>query len=247
MTRRVFAYGHSEKGNFRSRNEDCFGICYREDGSFLAVVCDGVGGEKGGEIVSNVAVQLLKSRFLSATQIDTVSSAEAFFRHFIVEIHNLLQEFTSTSTELSKMASTIIAIIIHPQFQVFLNVGDCHLYGFRGQLRLLNQVHTFANALAEDGIETDLQPSQYHHMLTSVIGAEMLTEKVEIQEITEPFTRFLLCSDGVYNYLSDERLREIMGADLSVHAQADLIIEEALQADSRDNLTAIVLEVICVS
>lgn len=202
-------------------------------------VADGMGGHKAGDIASLMAVSLLR-RFLGGLK----PSAENL-RRGIWEANLMIYEEQLYREDLSGMGTTLTAIW-EDKRRVFLgHVGDSRCYRLRdGELEQMSQDHSMVGELVRDGVITpeEARVHPYRNIITRALGAaeDVTVDVTEMDRRTGD--RFLICSDGLYEYASDDQLRRIlMGNDLE--EAADALLRLALEGGGRDNISLVIAEV----
>jgi serine/threonine protein phosphatase PrpC len=247
----VRAAGRTTVGR-RQNNQDA--LLVRPDLGVFAVA-DGMGGYEGGEIASTTTIDTLEALYeLHRGDGDCtwphVPDAELSLeaQRAIVAV-GLAHRAVRAKREgaLAQMGSTIVLATREGRHLVIAHAGDSRAYRVRrGVLTQLTRDHSFLNELEahrpltkEDRARME---GQFGHVITKAIGnGEALVPSVA--ELTlEAGDRYLLCSDGLSGWLSDEELVET----LSLHAPetaAEVLVARAYDAGSNDNVTAVVLAV----
>ncbi len=218
----------------RPGNEDFGGVWLgtedeRRSHGMLAILADGVGGAAGGRIAAETAVAEFADGFFSLAPATSVSAGAA---QLLDTANRWIHGQGRNNTLLAGMATTFTALIVRGQDIHLVHVGDTRAYLLRqGQLRQLTADHV-------------VDARDFRHVLTRAIGAE---GTVRIDYAAEPAAvgdRLLLCSDGVHDPLSDHALAQILGRNDGAEALAQTIVDAALAADTRDNATAIVIDIL---
>ena len=191
----------------------------------VAVVCDGVGSsEHGAEAAKRTAqflVQSLKNRPRSW-------SMEKSIRHFIESINRILYRESIEQYERPEMVTTLALAVIEGDRLYGANVGDSRIYLLRdGTLAQLSSDH----AMDEEGME---------NVLTAAIGLDEHIEPFFFENNLLAGDRILLCSDGLYNELSDDELIKGMGVSASHLVKA---ASKKHRDDLPDDTTAVLLEI----
>jgi serine/threonine protein phosphatase PrpC len=230
----------SDIGLLREGNEDS-GYA----GPRLLVLADGMGGHAAGEVASSVAVAMLASLDDDSPGpdiLDRLSSA-------VHEANNHLRDMVLGDPDLEGMGTTLTALLRAGSRFGLVHIGDSRCYLLRGdQLQQITKDHTFVQTLVDDGRITAEEAS--HHPQRNVIvraldGREDVELDLSIRE-AKVGDRYLLCSDGLSDVLSEETLRDTLaGADSPDHA-AEQLVELALRGGGPDNITAIVADVVDV-
>ncbi|MGH8582305.1 MAG: PP2C family protein-serine/threonine phosphatase [Gammaproteobacteria bacterium] len=212
---RIEAGVASDVGCERTENEDRMVYFEPEDPvqrarqGACAVLADGMGGHMGGAYASRVAVD----RVLSAYYAQAGDRVAALRRAFVVandEIHRL----SFSSDEYKGMGATCTACLFDASTAYCAHVGDTRLYLIRGgELRLMTEDHSMVGEMVKAGILTREQARRHpdRHRVSRSLG---LRPEVEIYSWQEPLALcagdcFVLCSDGLYDPLVDDEIREL--------------------------------------
>ena len=233
----------------RTNNEDSVKILFTSSSAtYLAVVADGMGGHAKGEIASQIAVDTFCMNYINNTKNQSRDIARAL-RISMFESNAIVFQHAQNHVKYRGMGTTLCSLVIDHGACAFTWVGDSRLYHMYGnQLTQLTSDDTVVNKMVEQGILTPEQAQRHQdaHILTQAVGTH-----AEIQEIhTKHFYRscrpgdvFLLTSDGVHGVLSTVQIKQALQADKSLSACHQLI-EQAKQANSMDNLSAIVIKIL---
>lgn len=238
------AFGKSDIGKARDMNQDSFYISSPEDKIQLFIVADGMGGYKGGEIASKLAVETSKNYIKN--NFDLIEYNRESILNLIksaIEYANMvIYEKSREIPELENMGTTIdICLII--QNKVYIgHVGDSRVYRKRNQFfRRLTTDHSYVQKLVSDGTIT--KEEAYHHpkknMLIKALGCATY---VEPDVMVKGFLKddiLLMCSDGLTNMLRDEKIVEIINENPIV--ACDRLINEANENGGLDNITAVII------
>ncbi len=232
----------------RKRNEDAY-VLDAELGLFA--VADGMGGYAGGAEASNLAVTALAEFWgVSADPENTwpyaFDRALSFQENRIDAAVRLANRriCERRTGELAHMGSTVAALILRPSAAIVAHLGDSRVYRLRaGELRQLTRDHSLYEQLLATG--ADLPPLEqfaYANVVTRALGAAE-HDRPELQTLDlQDGDRYLLCSDGLSGVLGPAELAAML-AGLPIEAAAERLVEAAYAAGSRDNITAIVVQV----
>ena len=226
--------GRTDIGRLRENNEDVIVSSDR-----LALVADGMGGHPGGEIAANVAAGVIPAVFMGQSE----DALEAAVRAANWAIRD--QAFGQSGFE--GMGTTICAagLLASGQLAV-VSVGDSRAYLWHeGALSRLTKDHSVTAELIERGElqEEDAAQHPYYGILTRALG---VAPDVEIDRLTvavEKGDRVLLCSDGLFNELSDDEIANAVENARDLSAIVDTLIERANAQGGRDNISIVVAEV----
>ena len=186
----------------RSANQDSVGI-FSQGSWRCLVVADGLGGHRGGEIASKLAVETVEKAFRESP----VLSAKAV-QSYIRAANRAVHEEASRSSELSSMRTTIVVALVGEQHVIIGHVGDSRGYLLRrDQATVRTKDHSVPQALVNAG-ELEDDQIRFHedrNRLIKVLGSEPdITPTVWPEaERLGPKDALLLCSDGFWEWLSD--------------------------------------------
>ena len=248
---RFNTYGITDIGKFRKNNEDAIiiGESISTDGvvetemspPFFAAVCDGVGGEKSGEIASYLTLEkLMMTTYSKVTELKTR----------VFGIHDELIEYGREHPESFNMQTTLCLVAFDAENNIScINVGDSRAYIFKsGRLKQISTDQSLSQFLNEIGrtkiFEND--NDKIKHVIISSLGNSKQYPMVDLTNIPEKLDlgdTLMLCSDGVSDNLSVEAIRGILKSSKAISIKAKNLIDMAIQNGSRDNLSIILIEV----
>ena len=229
----------SDVGRVRTVNED---LAF--EGLTLFAVADGMGGHVGGEIAAQVAIDTLKGEFARTTSVDGLAAA-------VHEANRAVWERGRTDPDLRGMGTTLTAAALVATDQgdrlVIANVGDSRTYQLHGdELIQVSTDHSVAEELVARGelSEEEAAVHPHRHILTRVLGVGPSVD-VDIWEVVpEEGDRFLLCSDGLTNEVSSDRIANVLTGSRDPQEAADSLVAMANKAGGSDNITVVVLDVV---
>jgi protein phosphatase len=251
------ASGHTEKGSFRTSNEDCFAI---DERIALCLVADGMGGHNAGEVAARLAVQTVLEfiraqhhLFAKGSPLDSItwpygfdpqlSDAGNCLRTAVHVANARIVEASQGNAEYSGMGTTLIAAFVWDGRLTLAHAGDsrCYLLAHDG-LRLLTRDDSWAEVLLQAEGPIDPAVVQHHPMrnaLTNVVGTrpDLLVHVAEVP--LSGNERLLLSTDGVHGILDDEWITRLLRTD-DLRQAAVGLVDAALSRGSRDNCTAVV-------
>jgi serine/threonine protein phosphatase PrpC len=230
----------SHRGTARDTNEDACGTYLESPTCALAVVADGVSGYEGGEIASETAVDVTIRAFRESPPAwGPLKRIHRAVQQANIEIHDR----ALVVTELRRMSTTLTAAVVHDGILHAAHVGDSRLYLIRdGSIVQKTKDHTVAADRTRLGLSMRPKGHPDRSILTRSLGTELIAA---IDRITFPLVRgdvLLVCSDGLYNVLDDDELRDhVAGRDAQDACGA--LIGAANARGTPDNLTVAVLNV----
>ncbi len=239
--------GNTDTGSIRSVNQDSYYI--DPEGRFF-IVADGMGGHAGGEEASKIATEVIKTYLVSHWQ-DTIESPQLLEDAFI-QANQAIIDDQEKHPERSDMGTTAVVAIFREQKPWCANVGDSRLYRLRGQeLAQITEDQTWvAEAVRKNALT--LEQARVHpwrHVLSQCLGREDMGRVDLLSLDVQPGDRLLLCSDGLTEELSDERIASIFEvtpilsySDACI-AIAEKLVNAAKEEGGRDNITVIIVAV----
>lgn len=206
------------------------------------VVADGMGGHRGGEIASRIAVRTVLAFYTADASGDR---SQALARAFHEANQTIIQEAVADST-LFGMGTTCTAIALHAGRAYIAHVGDSRCYMLRrGKIRQVTSDHSIVGEMVRSGIisDEDARTHPKRNVITRSLGAQVdvAAETPESIELERGDT-FLLCSDGLTTYLSDIDLSVVLATNPPEEACKKLV-KMANEQGGRDNITAQVVSV----
>ena len=244
-------YGLSSHIGQRSYNQDAVLVTtapmpLNGKGSLFAVA-DGMGGHPGGDYASRMACDGLNSYY--EPKIKEKRNQAEISRHLtegIIRIDRWIRLKGLKNRKLEDMGTTLSCLVITNTHSVIAHVGDSRIYRLRkGHLTCLTVDHTFVQDMIFEG-EVDPGKAHLHplrHMLTRAVGTgETLTLVDSRIDPLKTKDCFLLCTDGLYNKLTDTCILDLLSNPSTASETAAKLVKRALQNGARDNITAIVIK-----
>ena len=192
----------------------------------IAIVCDGVGSADAGAEAAKRVTNYLMNNFKIRPK---TWSIEKSIKSFIESINSILYKESQINYERSELVTTLAMVVIEGNRLYGANVGDSRVYLYRD--KKLNQLSN-DHAMEEEG---------YENVLTQAMGISEEVEPYYFENIVEKNDKILLCSDGLYNVLDEETIKEnIANGARALVKKASKLTEDNLP----DDTTAVVLEIL---
>jgi serine/threonine protein phosphatase PrpC len=234
----------SNVGCVRQNNQDRADFRQDLNGLILAMVADGMGGHQAGEIASELTVNII------AQQLQHLSADmdEEECRYAILEaIHKANQQVYDKSQEnhdYSGMGTTVVLVLASSEWVQVAHIGDsrCYLVSF-STIDCLTSDHSLVNELVRKG-QISLSEAEMHpqrNVLLRALGTDEFVEVDVHRHFWQVGDQLLLCSDGLTNMVSEERIHQILVSSLLIEEKAETLIAEALEAGGEDNVTVVIL------
>jgi serine/threonine protein phosphatase PrpC len=239
---KVVTSGETDVGMVRTANQDAFGE-FRSTERPLCVlfVADGMGGHRGGEVASRIAVESVGESLEGSESAD----GEILVKALEVANHKVF-EASCEDAELAGMGTTGVALALTGDPSTFVaHVGDSRAYRIRDkQLELLTADHSVVGELVRRGQLTP-EEARVHPQSNEILRSIGTQPEVEV-ELTpveaRPGDRFLLCSDGLSGMLPDDRIAEVLDEE-SPDAAVRRLIDLANEAGGTDNITVQIADI----
>ena len=229
--------GFSSKTGPRKDNQDFAGAVFGAElpeprQEVVAAIADGIGGAKGGRIAAETAVRGFLDGFCDLPETMEVQRAGS---RIISALNGWINTMGHQDPELAGMGCTLTALVLRGRVAHLLHVGDTRAYRLSGdRMTCLTIDH-----VRQDGTGRS-------HTLTRALGVEA---EVRLDYAAQPIglhDRFLLCSDGVHGFLTEQSIVDILRERSAPEDTAGALVAAALQSGSTDNCTALVLDVVAL-
>jgi serine/threonine protein phosphatase PrpC len=232
----------TDVGMRREENQDSFGVIKRS-GFQAFFVADGMGGAQGGATASRMAISTLQE----ALGADDVRISVAFIANAIQSTNQRIFEKGSTDPAYAGMGTTLVGLVFTSEGAISVNVGDSRAYRVRHQnIEQISKDHTLVSELIESGTiaAQDAQGHPVSHMLTRSLGPvpEVEVECHLLPELPENGDIYILCSDGLYNYVPAQEMLAVVRQNALDDAN-QILINLANQRGGGDNITVLVIAV----
>ena len=243
-------------GKVRDHNEDAHFID-ADLGVFL--VCDGMGGHAAGEVASELAIEAIRREWASQAMREVVDhwlergTPEAkkqvleAIRDGVLAAHDSILTEADRDATKSGMGTTLVGAVIVGGELVFAHAGDSRAYLVRDGISMqLTEDHTLLARLLAAGIDVDVsgEGSRFRSMLTNALG---IGDEVKVSVFVVPLAdgdRFLLCSDGISEYVPEKEVGDVLNKHPSPGRAAQQLVDLALERGGGDNATAVVVRVL---
>ena len=239
MVTRSKSVAVSHVGKVRANNQDS-GYC----GEHLFIVADGMGGHAGGDVASAVALTHIIG---IDKKFATAQAAEKALHGAFTTANRLLAEMVFEHTELTGMGTTVSAVVVVKDELVIAHIGDSRIYHLRGgELTRVTADHTFVQRLVDSGRITEEEAAVHprRSVLMRVLGDVDATPEIDTAILaTLPGDRWLLCSDGLSSYVTEEKIRSALVLPGGLEKISERLVKEALDQGAPDNVTVVLVDI----
>lgn len=240
-------YSISDIGKIREKNEDaCMESCFvNSEGEkvLVIVVADGMGGHKAGDVASNEVIKAFKDKIENGNFVNS----EILLKESIHQANRKILDISSTEEKMKGMGTTCTAMVITDDKSFIAHVGDSRAYLIRKKIiSRLTTDHTVAEQMVSNGMmsekEAETSPKKNILMRALGINSDLKVDippplKIKNEDI------FLLCSDGLIEYLSEEELLKISCSD-DPESACRKMVDLANGRGGKDNITVIITKAV---
>ena len=232
----------SDVGKTRDINEDYFGSFNGSFGSLL-LVCDGMGGHKGGEIASRLAVETISNYFEKLN--DNYNISEVINKSLEAANTSIILKAKENS-DLTDMGSTVVLVLIKDELVYYTSLGDSRIYKIRdGAIHQITKDNSLVQQMVDSNIITEDEAKV--HPKKNVITKALGTNDELEQEYYEPFKliendKLILCSDGLTAHVDEEEIFQLSENNPPQQA-AQKLVELANERGGTDNITVQIVAV----
>lgn len=237
---RFEVWAQTDVGLKREINQDAILV---DHDSNLFIVADGMGGHKGGEVASALAVEAAQETIAKRRVEPKLSARKAIaeaYREASARIH---RKSTHESPELMGMGTTMVMFWEHRGRIYIGNVGDSRAYLFRKpQLWQLTEDHSLINEQVRAGVISEAEAPHVigRNVITRSVGFEKDVVVDILEREPEGDEYYLLCSDGLSGLVMGEKIEEMLGNTPPAEIVAKCI-KAAKQAGGDDNISVILI------
>lgn len=232
-------WGITHQGGVRPQNQDSFAEEQLEDGRILAIVCDGMGGARAGNIASSMAVDIFMHQFRQGSGDDRERMQEA------ASCANY-QIYQRAASELNchGMGTTLVAALVDNQKAMILNEGDSRAYHICQEgIALITRDHSYVEDLVIQG-KLSREEARRHpnkSWLTRAVGSEPMLMADYFQRSIAAGEYILLCSDGLSNTVTEQEMLYEVIHGASDETCCQRLLDIALRRGAPDNVTAVLI------
>ena len=248
--RKIAYFGKTDVGRIRTNNEDTYLVCnIWDDNHILAVVIDGVGGYEGGEVAAAIA----RESIFEYLQQNPIGERLELLKKAVIFANNKIYSERALNPDLSSMSCVLTASLVElDAMRVNIaHVGDTRLYQFASsQIEKLTHDHSLVGYREEIGELTEEEAMSHpqRNIISRDVGSSHLDENdssyIEATSYPlEPKTQLLLCSDGLCDMITSVKMAQVMSSERNVQFKVEMLIEAALKAGGRDNVTVVLVDI----
>ncbi|MBA3764672.1 MAG: Stp1/IreP family PP2C-type Ser/Thr phosphatase [Actinobacteria bacterium] len=228
---KIEAGAATDLGRVREVNEDSFLVQ-----APLYAVADGMGGHRGGDVASRLALDTVETLF---------RQGEDSLADKVREANRAVYERSVDDQRVSGMGTTLTAVVVEQATAHLAHVGDSRAYLLRaGDLRQVTNDHTLVARLVKAGEITSEEAAVHpnRNVVTRALGTEATVQVDERTISLLDDDRVLLCSDGLTGMVTEDQIQTILEAEPDPQRAADRLVKAANRAGGIDNITVLILD-----
>ncbi len=238
-------WGLTDAGCVRKQNQDAYHVDKLDRNTVLAVVCDGMGGAKSGNIASMLAVDVFSQEIcrsytsgMSQERIDQMLRSAVKLANFTV--YDQAQQFE----EFDGMGTTLVAAFIRGRQVSFVNVGDSRAYiiNQKGIIQVTRD-HSVVQLMVDRGELTSEMAKNYpgKNLITRAVGTESMVSCDVFRRELSKGDYLLLCSDGLSNMMDDQEILFEVVHGVNKERCCKRLLDIAMSRGCPDNVTCVLV------
>ena len=239
---KLLSAGSTHVGLVRTNNEDAY-LAMPEGGVFA--LSDGMGGAAAGEIASRYFIEAVQQVFIDHVLVSNEASGVLVEKVFRRANKTILKHGAQNPQD-EGLGCTGDLLVFHGANYVIGHVGDSRVYMARDvHLRQLTRDQSLVQGLVDEGVLTP-EEARHHprkNIILQALGTDPSVSPDILKDEAINHDIFLLCSDGLTDMVDDSTIREILISPKSLDDKAESLIEAALAAGGKDNVTVVLCEV----
>jgi protein phosphatase len=246
-------FGKTDTGSVRDNNQDSFFAgnldCNTAENVFLAVVCDGMGGAAGGSCASSLAIEVFTKELTSGMKSIVeeglpADSCEVLLSYAARCANSAVYDSAMNDPALRGMGTTLVAMLVFRHNVYAVNIGDSRLYviGEDGICKITRD-HSYVQTLVDQGkiSEEEAKDHPNKNVIMRAVGTEAEV-RPDFFKILPDRKTFILCSDGLSNFVADDEIEKTVKEAATLSEAADALVEKANAAGGGDNITVIIVK-----
>lgn len=231
-------------GKRRKDNEDSVGIFTNQQGVKLAIIADGIGGNQGGDVASEMAVTHIGHSF-KLSNAKTIDETKDWLQKQIASENQDIRNRSEQFIDLKGMGTTVVLAVIFNQTVLIGNIGDSRGYLLRDHVfSQVTEDHSLVNELIKRG-ELSRQAARVHpkkNVITRSLGIEKAVQiDTHYLELTDN-DMLLLCSDGLTDMVNDDQIQAVLENEAALQDKCDQLVKLANDAGGLDNISVVLID-----
>ena len=238
-------WGLSDIGRVRAQNQDAFRIEELDRHTILAVVCDGMGGAKSGNIASRLAIDVFVGEVKNSWKASmTQEQTEQLLENAVKLANFTVYDQARQYEEFAGMGTTLVAALLSGKNATIVNVGDSRCYHItRSDIRRITVDHSVVQMMVDRGELTAEEARSYpgRNYITRAVGTEPTVQSDLFAIRVERGDALLLSSDGLHNEVDDQEILFEVVHGVNNDNCCQRLLDIANMRGSPDNVTSVLV------
>ena len=237
-------YVKTDIGKVRMTNEDRAIALTNAYGNILLVVCDGMGGSAKGEYAASLATSIFEEAFNAKNKFRNSLEANSWIRKWVRKINTAIFNESEKNPQYKGMGTTLSLALIVKEHMTLCQIGDSRVYSLKNKdLVQLTEDQTLVNYLYHLGkiSKEEMATHPKRHVLMNALGIYP-TIDMELKRVNYLNESVMVCSDGLYNNVSDNDIASIAKGNDTVEQKVHELISLANANGGSDNIAVVIWE-----
>ena len=232
--------GKTDVGRVRQENQDDYRAGELPGDAAWVLVCDGMGGARGGREASQSACNVIERCFQEQYAQCMPGEEEAFLKRALISANRFIFQKAMHEEAFAGMGTTAVCALVRAGQAFLCHAGDSRAYLYRdGKLTQLTHDHSYVQELVDCGTIT-VEEAEHHpqkNIITKALGVDYRLEPECTIVKVQPGDLLLLCSDGLTGMVEDEKIAEVLAKAGTLEDKGRELLTLALEGGGRDNIT----------
>ena len=229
-------------GRIRLLNEDSHFIQNQINEFSVAIVADGMGGHRAGDMASQTAIESIAPHLSNIPTGSSIEECKILIREAVYQANHLVHELSLANPDLHGMGTTVAIVVATSKWFIVGHVGDSRVYLWESlvdRIHHLTADHSLVGELIKNGqlAEEDASSHPHRNVLTRAVGTDLHVVLDMGNWMWNEGDVLMLCSDGLSNMVEENQLRQILADKIEIKSKAQALIQAALQGGGEDNIT----------
>lgn len=237
----------SDTGQVAQHNED---YIWTDADAGIFIIADGMGGNEAGEVASELAATTVGETIRAAIPTETQSTSAILFTmtDAIERANRVVWQASEKAAQVRRMGATIVVAVLNPPVVHLAHAGDARIYiASETNFTRLTEDDSWVAQLMASGILSpeEAKNNRLSHIVTKVVGQDSPVEASAASVAVKANDWVLLCSDGLWNMLSDEHIfQKVQQNQNDPQKLVDELVRDANTAGGKDNISVIAIKII---